>query len=262
MFTQRPARILVATSCLAAVALAGCASAGQPTWTERPLAATTPASAASGSTPVAAVPASGVAQARTSSMARGSGSAAVMHMSDRAVPAPTPDPSAPAAPAVGSPVHVDLAIVTGDMIGKTEYPAFIPSDIVLPANATVVVTITNFDDATPLPKGSEAYARAQGIVGGTFTVTPIDPKNPNGSAGSTRTLASLDPNDVSHTLTVAGLGLNVPIAPHARVTFTVHTGAPGRYTWHCYDPCGAGATGWGTAMSAMRGYMEGTFTVA
>ncbi len=148
------------------------------------------------------------------------------------------------------------------MIGRTEYPAYIPSDMVLPANSTVIVTVTNFDDATPLPKGSEVYARAEGIVGGTFSVTPIDPKNPNGAAGPTRMLSSLDPADVSHTLTVPGLGLNVPIAPHARVTFTIHTGAPGTYTWHCMDPCGAGTSGWGTAMAAQRGYMEGRFTVA
>jgi hypothetical protein len=162
-----------------------------------------------------------------------------------------------------SPTFVlNLTIVTGDMIGRTEYPAYIPSDMVLPANSTVVVTVTNFDDATPLPKGSEIYARAQGIVGGTFSVTPIDPKDPNGAAGPTRMLSSLDPAEVSHTLTVPGLGLNVPIAPHARVTFTIHTGAPGTYTWHCMDPCGAGTSGWGTAMAAQRGYMEGRFTVA
>jgi hypothetical protein len=48
----------------------------------------------------------------------------------------------------------------------------------------------------------------------------------------------------------------------ANVTFTIHTGAPGSFSWRCYDPCGDGTTGWGTAMAAVRGYMEGTLTIA
>ena len=165
------------------------------------------------------------------------------------------------APAPATTTRLDLAIVTGDMIGKTEFPAYVPSNFSLPANATVVVTVTNFDDATPLTGGAKVYATAKGIVGGTFTVTPIDLKDPNGSAGATRTLGALDPAQVSHTFTIPTLGINVPIAAHARVTFTIHTGAPGTYAWRCFDPCGADPAGWGTAMAARRGYMQGTLTV-
>jgi len=43
---------------------------------------------------------------------------------------------------------------------------------------------------------------------------------------------------------------------------TIHTGAPDKYAWRCYDPCGAGPMGWGTAMAARRGFMEGTLTIA
>jgi hypothetical protein len=92
-------------------------------------------------------------------------------------------------------------------------------------------------------------------------VTPIDVKAPNGSAGKTTTISALDPNAVSHTFTIQALGINVPIAAHARETFTIHTGAPGTYSWRCFDPCGAGTDGWGTAMAAKSGYMEGTLTV-
>jgi heme/copper-type cytochrome/quinol oxidase subunit 2 len=67
---------------------------------------------------------------------------------------------------------------------------------------------------------------------------------------------------VWHTFTIPALGINVPIAAHARVIFTIHTGAAGTFTWRCFDPCGAGSNGWGTAMAAMRGFMEGTLTVA
>ena len=121
--------------------------------------------------------------------------------------------------------------------------------------------MTNFDDATALTGGATVYAKAQGLVGGAFTVTPIDPKAPNGWAGPTRTLSSLDPAAVSHTFTIPALGINVPIAAQSRVTFTIHTGAPGTYAWRCMDPCGVGSAGWGTAMAAQAGYMEGSLTV-
>lgn len=222
-----------------AVALAAAACSGSatgPTWTFAPVAAS--------AAPVADVPA-----------AQPAGAAA--------------QPAAFAAQPAGGdasstnrpPVHLFLTIVTGDMTGKAEYPAYIPSDFSLPANSTVVVTVTNFDDATALPKATAQYAKASGIVGGTFTVTPIKPGDPNGAAGPTTTASSLDPAQVSHTFTVPGLGINVPIAPHARVTFTIRTGAPGSFAWRCYDPCGNGPAGWGTAMAAQRGYMEGTLTV-
>jgi hypothetical protein len=270
MIRQRPARSLLvpAIGGIVAAALAtgcGAAGAGSPGSgvTAHPLPG-----------PVTAFTApAGVAGAALHAVARPAGPLPAAQAVQAAVHVPSGvtvpsalgrgQASASQAGAVASPAFVlNLTIVTGDMIGRTEYPAYIPSDMVLPANSTVVVTVTNFDDATPLPKGSEIYARAQGIVGGTFSVTPIDPKDPNGAAGPTRILSSLDPADVSHTLTVPGLGLNVPIAPHARVTFTIHTGAPGTYTWHCMDPCGAGTSGWGTAMATRRGYMEGRFTVA
>ncbi len=221
---------------LAAAACSG-ASAG-PTWTFGPVAA-----------PAAEAP------------------AAVDHATQGSAPAAQPaafagqSSSAPD-PATQRTARLDLAIVTGDMIAKNEFPAYVPSDFSLPANATVVVTITNFDDATPLPTSAQQYATASGIVGGTFSVTPIDASDPNGSAGPTTTASSLDPAEVSHTFTVPALGINVPIAPHARVTFTIRTGAPGSFAWRCYDPCGADPAGWGTAMAAMRGYMQGTLTVA
>ncbi len=192
---------------------------------------------------------------------------AVLAVTGRAPPAaaavPSPAAAVPAAfPAPARLTRLDLTIVTGDMIGKTEYPAYIPSDFTLPAYATVTVTVTNFEDATPLTGAATLYAKAAGLVGGTFAVTPIDAKDPNGASGRTVTRTSLDPATVSHTFTIPGLGVNVPIAPHARETFTFRTGAAGTFMWRCFDPCGTGPTGWGTAMAARRGYMEGTLTVA
>ena len=149
------------------------------------------------------------------------------------------------ATSVDGTTRLDLTIVTGDMIGHTEFPAYVPSDFTLPAFSTVVVTITNFDNATPLPANARIYASATGIVGGTFTETPFKAAYPNRAAGATRTLTALNPADVSHTFTIPALGINVPLAAFARTTFTIHTGAPGAFAWRCMDPCGTGPTGVG-----------------
>jgi hypothetical protein len=163
---------------------------------------------------------------------------------------------------VAAPVaRLNLTIVTGGMTGHDEFPAFIPSDFTLPANSTVLITITNFDDATALPKGSEQYATVSGTVGNAARITPIKAGDPNGSGGPTRVVTALDPANVSHTFTIPALGINVPIAPRARETFVLHTGAPGHYLWRCFDPCGADPMGWGTAMGAKSGFMQGTLTV-
>ncbi|MHB8458973.1 MAG: cupredoxin domain-containing protein [Candidatus Limnocylindrales bacterium] len=237
---MRPTRpiTLPALGILAALAVGACAGSAQqvPTWTFPPVASAAPASA---------------------ELAAGAGRTTL------AGPAAAPNAAlATAGGASGIVTRLDLTIVTGDMIGHTEFPAYVPSSFTLPANSMVVVTITNFDNATPLPKGAESYAKVSGTVGGTMTSTPIRSAYPNGSAGTTQTLASLDPATVSHTFTIAALGINVPIPAMSRTTFTIHTGAPGTYTWRCMDPCGAGATGWGTAMAARTGFMEGTLTVA
>ncbi|HEX9045012.1 MAG TPA: hypothetical protein VF802_08310 [Candidatus Limnocylindrales bacterium] len=258
---------------LVAISVAACSSGNQPTWTYGPV-----ADAGSASDPSANVSGAAVAAQGTSNSAQGATVASVSGTSTSAgamsAGGMTAGAMSPARPAINAPVgaaggasapataHLQIAIVTGDMIGKQEFPAFVPSDVTLPANSTVTITITNFDDATALPKGSEIYAKAAGIVGGTFTVTPINVSDPNSGTAVPTTLSALDPAAVSHTLTIPALGINVPIAAHARETFTITTGAPGTFTWHCMDPCGAGATGWGTAMAARKGYMEGTFTVA
>ena len=159
--------------------------------------------------------------------------------------------------AATKPVHVSLVIATPDMLGSDVGPAYLPSDFTIPANSTVTITVTNFDDATPLPP---QYATATGIIG-QLSIQPFDPANPNATAPSTKA-ASLDPNTgVSHTFTVPSLGLNVPLAPKSKTTFTIHTGKAGTYTWRCMDPCGTGPAGWDGAMDA-KGYMTGTMTVA
>jgi hypothetical protein len=236
--------VVPAVGLAAAVVIAGCAStASAPTWTFGPVsspAAPTAAPGAAGMAGMADMPGTAMADPPANAVA-----AAAISQSA----------TAPVA-------HLDLIIVTGDMTGHTEYPAYIPADFTLPANSTVVVTITNFDDATPLAKDMVQYATVAGTGGGTMRVTPINVGTPNGASGPLRVLAKLDPAAVSHTFTIPALGINVPPAAHARTVFTIQTGAPGTYYWRCFDPCGAGSTGWGTAMAAKSGFMEGTLTVA
>jgi len=158
------------------------------------------------------------------------------------------------------PLHETLVIATGDQLDDGDMPAYLPSTLTLPANSTVTITVVNFDDPTPLAAGSEQFATAKGIIG-PMQIQALDTKNPNDTSAPVTKAMSLDPqNGVSHTFTITKLGINVPIAPASRVTFTIHTGKAGTYTWQCYDPCGGDPNGWGGAMSD-SGYMRGTLTI-
>ena len=153
--------------------------------------------------------------------------------------------------------HLYLSIVTPDQTGKDGYPAYVPTNLVLPAHATVTITITDFDSAGALPA---KYAVVHGTVGNTITVAPIDPSNPN-NLGPSRQVRSENANTgVAHTFTAVKLGLNVPVAPNAVTTFTIRTGGAGVYTWQCMDPCGTGPQGMGGPM-VEAGYMSGKITI-
>jgi len=135
----------------------------------------------------------------------------------------------------------------------------------LPANATVHVTIYNFDGASGLR--NPLYARPQGIDGNSFQ---LDGKGTD----------VINPDDTSHTFAVPGLGLIVPItgvaddaknqcgyAPcamsmaHHTIQFTFHTGKAGHYRWQCFVPCAAGwIDGFGGPMQTI-GYMDGFLDV-
>jgi hypothetical protein len=135
----------------------------------------------------------------------------------------------------------------------------------LPAHATVHVTIYNFDGDSGLR--NPLYARAQGIVGNSYT---LDGKP---------TLA-INPDDTSHTFAIPGYGIVVPLsgvadnaknqcgyAPcalsmaHRTIKFTFHTGGKGHFRWQCFVPCAAGwIDGFGGPMQTI-GYMDGFINV-
>jgi heme/copper-type cytochrome/quinol oxidase subunit 2 len=135
----------------------------------------------------------------------------------------------------------------------------------VPANTTIKVTIYQFDTASKLR--NPFWAQPFGIVPNSFTV--------NGTAAD-----SIPAETASHTFAIPELGLSVPLqgiaddaknpcanAPcddssdHQTITFSFKTGAPGKYHWQCFVPCGAGFIyGNGGPMTTV-GYMGGFLEV-
>lgn len=137
--------------------------------------------------------------------------------------------------------------VPGTSTGKDGWPAFAPSEVNVPAGATVVLTIKEYDDAaTALPSGSPYNA----VQGGTETV--------NGTA-----VTSVSNDQIAHTITIPALGINIPIAKaptdgFSTIVFTFKAPAAGTYQWQCMTPCGGDPNGMGGAMQTdtwMRGHL-------
>ena len=162
------------------------------------------------------------------------------------------------AAAAGKSVKVSLQVVNGGYQKHKDWPFFSRNGktplatLVLTRDATVTLTITNHDDGADKVPGT--YAKVSGTIGKVEMV-----------AG--KEIHALSATDVSHTLTVEGLGLNIPLPPatsdgHAAVvTVTFHTPAKaGTYTWQCYAPCGTGSDGWGGPMVS-AGYMAGLIKI-
>ena len=151
-------------------------------------------------------------------------------------------------------VYLNLNIVINQPGMQKDWPGYSNTNLVVPANSLVTVTIHNYDlGDTPLPNGSP-FGKVQGTIGDVAQ-----------AEGVTYTALPLD--KIAHTFSVPQLGLNVPIpgdaprgAAYSSVTFTFHTGKAGTYTFRCFDPCGTGATGWMGPMLT-KGYMVGTLTV-
>lgn len=146
-------------------------------------------------------------------------------------------------------VRLYMAVITGKMLNKAGWPAFVPGDFVVPAHTLVTVVIRNFDGGTaPLQKGMLQYDKVTGTVGN------IEELNDNAVVS-----AVLNKN-VSHTFTIAKLHLNAPIPAGKTVEFTFRTPGPGTYTWQCMAPCGTGSGGWAGPMST-NGWMTGKMVV-
>jgi heme/copper-type cytochrome/quinol oxidase subunit 2 len=150
--------------------------------------------------------------------------------------------------------HLTMDIVVNQPGMQKDWPAFSQSNLVVPANSLVTVTIRDYDlGNTPMLQNSP-FTTVQGTVGTTATV---DGQN----------YASLAPDKIAHTFTIPQLNVNVPLPgdgsqgrDYNTVTFSFRTGAAGTYTFRCYDPCGTGPMGMMGPMMT-QGYMIGTLTV-
>jgi len=151
-------------------------------------------------------------------------------------------------------VQLNLSIVINQPGMQKDWPGYSPSNLVVPANSIVTVTLRDYDlGDTPLPNNSP-FTKVQGALGGVAFA--------DGKAYS-----ALAPEKVAHTFTIPQLNINVPLpgdgakgASYDTITFTLRTRAAGSYYFQCFDPCGTGASGWEGPM-VTRGYMRGSFTV-
>ncbi len=153
-------------------------------------------------------------------------------------------------------VHLLLTVKPGGMLHHPGWPEiqanghFSPT-FRLPAHATVMVKIVNYDNGVASPP--KIYGSVTGLVGNQIQV--------DGALKS-----AIPVQDIAHTFTVTALGLNVPIevVPSGQKqvveTFTFVTKGPGTLTWQCMAPCGSGPAGWGGPM-VKAGYMTGSIVV-
>jgi hypothetical protein len=144
----------------------------------------------------------------------------------------------------------------------------------VPPNSLITVVIQNYDSATPLI--NDFFRQVHGTVGGVELV-------------NNKPFSQVNAEDVSHTFTLQSLPdsphplfVSVPLVGVAddaptpiqiagesypqpnTISFQFHTGPPGNYIWHCYDPCGNDREppyGFSGPMST-TGYMAGTLKVA
>jgi heme/copper-type cytochrome/quinol oxidase subunit 2 len=151
-------------------------------------------------------------------------------------------------------VQASLNIIINQPGMKKDWPAYRPSELVVPANSLVTVTIKDTDlGDTLLPKNTP-FTSAQGVVGGL-------------AYADGQPYSSLAPDKIAHTFTISQLNINVPLPGDAKngatsdtITFTFHTGKAGTYLFQCFDPCGQGSSGFEGSMST-KGYMVGTLIV-
>jgi hypothetical protein len=140
----------------------------------------------------------------------------------------------------------------------------------VPAATKVNVTIEGYDGCTPLR--NPVWGQVTGTIGGVEYVNGKPVSQLNSWSGC----------NVQHTFTMAGLGINVPIAspttlaqnnnlcptspctsgPHQVVTFSFMTPAKGgTFRWQCIVPCGGGYVDGNGGPMATPGYMSGQMEV-
>ena len=173
----------------------------------------------------------------------------------------------------GVTIHLETVAEISDAIAfprpadpHQDWVSYLPSTILkVPANSVVTISIDQEDGASGLR--NPYWAKAQGIIGGTFHMTYFD----DAGAPQVGDFSALpDASTLGHSFGIPDLGVFVPLlgisdaAPagsHNEITFSFKTGKPGVFRWQCFVPCGAGSIyGNGNAMSTF-GYMHGLLVV-
>jgi hypothetical protein len=157
-----------------------------------------------------------------------------------------PIPAAPSARATYLFLTIGFDFATG-------LDRYFPANFTVPSHVLVVVTITNYDNASnPV---TPAIAQVQGTLGNVETMhAASEPTGMNMSA--------IPADQVAHTFTLdsGGYSMNVPIAVAKSladpmvVTFRAYFNETGAFIWHCSAPCDP------VSMDT-PGFMRGTITV-
>ena len=143
---------------------------------------------------------------------------------------------------------------------------FLPTtNFTVPANSVVTIVIDQED--TPSGLRNPFWAKARGIIGGTFHMQYFDDQG-NPQEGDFSKID--DASTAAHSFAIPDLGVFVPLlglsanAPANSfnvITFSFRVGKAGVYRWQCFVPCGSGTIyGNGGPMQTL-GYMGGFLTV-
>lgn len=161
-----------------------------------------------------------------------------------------------------------------------EWVTYCPSTTIkLPAYSTITFTVKQYDTGGSLH--NDYFAQIHGTTGNVAFLNgkPFregDPEN-TGHTFTIQTVPNTNETPLFVSVPLPGVNENAPetetIAGHKYpqpnvIVFSIHTGAPGNYVWHCYVPCGEGLAGegvggqdgFGGPMSTV-GYMSGNVTV-
>jgi hypothetical protein len=173
----------------------------------------------------------------------------------------------------GVSIHLETVAAVSEAIAfprpgdpHPDWVSYLPTTTLkVPANSVVTVVIDQEDGASGLR--NPYWAKAQGIVGGTFHMDYFDDQG-NPQSGDFTKLD--DASTLGHSFGIPDLGVFVPLlgisdaAPAGSknvITFSFRTGAPGIFHWQCFVPCGAGTIyGNGGPMQTL-GYMGGFLVV-
>lgn len=184
----------------------------------------------------------------------------------------------------GQPVHITLQTV-GTMGKGYTHPNWVSywaknpqgtwvhsTQFEVPAHTRIDVTILNYDGGAQLR--NQYIGRVTGTLSGDMTVNGRKVKDITPASNPTVGYGE------SHTFTIPGLGLNIPLPSvngnnptfctqspcttnhvHNTVTFSFMSGAPRQYHWQCFFPCAASyLDGNGGPMQTL-GYMDGFLKV-